>query len=349
MEQLIRRYNCAIEMQRFKSSIFVGLLAALAGCAPGAPPRTAAERQAVAGAVLPTFSVPAPDASGLVFVAYGDMRFTDPASSMLSQPIARRALIAKIASERPAAILINGDIPLRAVSEDYHVYHEETGLWRERGLRVFPALGNHEFAGCVEAACLQLWWDEFPALRGRRWYSVAIGGEVLCIALDSDAPLLPASEQRTWLEAQLAGRDPRVKFVLIIMHHPPVSDVQTVKHVDHNPRANELSLAQYLRGAARPPGPRFLVIAGHIHNYERIEGDGVLYLVSGGGGAAPYEVDRTQSDLYRESGSRPNYHYIRLELRNGRLSGEMIRLSDYAAAEPHEWDIMDRFELNPPP
>ena len=71
--------------------------------------------------------------------------------------------------------------------------------------------------------------------------------------------------------------------------------------------------------------------------------------VGGGGGAAPYEVDRTQSVLYRESGSRPNYHYIRLELRNGRLSGEMIRLSDYAAAEPHEWDIMDRFELNPPP
>jgi len=46
----------------------------------------------------------------------------------------------------------------------------------------------------------------------------------------------------------------------------------------------------------RPRGQltRFLVSAGHIHNYERSVVDGVTYLVSGGGGAPAYFVERTE-------------------------------------------------------
>lgn len=328
-------------------TVYAACVALLAGCAARAPmggPST------LGGRLPPTFSVPAAQLRvPLVLVAYGDMRFTDPGASQVSQPVARRALVAKVAAERPDAVLINGDVPLRAVADDYRVFHQETAAWRDRGLRVFPALGNHEFAQCEEAACLDLWWTEFPALRGRRWYSVGLGGQVLCVVLDSDASLLPGSAQRTWLEAQVAGREPAVRFVIIIMHHPPLADVQTAKHADHNPRANEASLAEYLGRVARATATRFLVVAGHIHNYERLQRAGVTYLVSGGGGAAPYEVDRGPEDLYRQSGQAPNYHYIRLELRDGRLSGEMIRLADYAAAEPHEWDVVDRFEISPRP
>lgn len=322
-------------------------VALLAGCAAQSPQSGV---RAAAGAVPPTFSVPdAQLAQPLVLVAYGDMRFTDPSASLVSQPHARRALVAKIAAEKPAAVLINGDVPLRAVAEDYRVFHQETTAWRELGLRVYPALGNHEFAQCEESACLNLWWNEFPALRGRRWYSVGLGARVLCIALDSDTSLLPGSEQRSWLESQVAGRGADVRFVVIVMHHPPLADVQTVKHADHNPRANESALAEYLGAAARTQSTRFLVIAGHIHNYERFERGGVTYLVSGGGGAAPYEVDRGPDDLYRQTGPAPNYHYIRLQLGDVSLAGEMIRLSDYAAAQPHQWDVMDRFEIIPRP
>ena len=102
-------------------------------------------------------------------------------------------------------MLINGDVPLRGIAADYGLLHRETAAWRELGLRVYPALGNHEFAQCEEWVCLDLWWGEFPALRGHRWYSVRLGTQVLCIALDSDASLLPGSEQRTWLEGQVAG------------------------------------------------------------------------------------------------------------------------------------------------
>jgi hypothetical protein len=296
-----------------------------------------------------TFKVPdaeLPDP--LVLVAYGDMRFTNPAETRATNPGARQALIAKIAAENPAAIFINGDIPWHGVDLDYAVFRKETRPWRKRHLRIFPALGNHEFFACQEWACLERWWGAFPELRGRRWYSVAIGTQVVGIALDSDASLLPGSEQRVWLENQVAGLQAQARLVLIVMHHPPVADVQSTKETDHNPRPNEVSLAEYLKTAAPQSAARFVVSAGHIHNYERFAENDVVYLVSGGGGAMPYDVDRAPSDLY-QSTDFPNYHYVRFELHGDRVVGEMIRLNDYEAPKPEQWQVRDRFEITLPP
>ena len=131
------------------------------------------------------------------------------------------------------------------------------------------------------------------------------------------------------------------------VYHPPVADVQTDKHVDHNPRPNERVLADYLAALAPAVHARLLVSAGHIHNYERQEENGVTYLVSGGGGAKPYEVDRTPADLY-QSRDFPNYHYVRIEVGAQRLVAEMVRLADPTAAAPRTWEVRDRFELAAP-
>ncbi len=296
-----------------------------------------------------TFSIPDSELpKPLVLIAYGDTRFTDVRETAASNPTARRALIAKIADERPAALFINGDLPWHGVAADYAEYREETRQWRAQRLRIYPALGNHEFAACWETECLDRWWSEFPQLRGRRWYSVALGSKVLALALDSDAPLLAGSEQRLWLEGELAPLSAKVRLVLIVMHHPPVADVQTDTLSNHDPRPNEQALADYLRTIAPLSRAHMLVIAGHIHNYERFVRDGVDYVVSGGGGAAPYEVDRTPADLYQDT-DFPNYHYLRFELRANTLAGAMIRYAQGAGAEPGQWQIKDRFELTLPP
>jgi hypothetical protein len=167
---------------------------------------------------------------------------------------------------------------------------------------------------------------------------------VVGIALDSDASLLPGSEQQTWLQSQVTALDPAVRVVLIVMHHPPVADVQTVKLVDHNARPNEQALAAYLKTVAAHSAARFIVSAGHIHNYERLSQDGVTYVVSGGGGATPYDIDRTPADLY-QSTDFPNYHYMRFELRGQVFSGAMIRLEDSTSKNPKRWQTMDRFEI----
>ena len=290
---------------------------------------------------IPDSALPAP----FVLVAYGDMRFTAVTETAASSPTARRALVARIAAENPAAIFINGDLPFHGIAADYDVYRAETQTWRDKHLRVYAALGNHELSACLEPSCLERWWSAFPDLRGLRWYSVAVGSRLIGIALDTDTSLLPDSPQRTWLEGQIAALDPQVRVVLIVMHHPPLTAVQTVKLADHNARPNEQALAAYLQTAAAHSAARFVVIAGHIHNYERFAQEGVTYLVSGGGGAKPREVDRPAADLYQGT-DFPNYHYVRFELRQKTLSGEMIRLQDYAAVSPSHWQTRDRFEIS---
>jgi acid phosphatase type 7 len=292
----------------------------------------------------PTFAINDQDLhSPLTLVAYGDMRFTDPKNVTATNPTARRALVQRVAEEKPDAILLNGDVPWHGGNQkDYEVYRAETQIWRDANLRVFPALGNHEFAECEVPQCLANWWTAFPQFKGRRWYSTRLGSKTWIIALDSDDSLLAGSDQRRWLESQVAALPHEIEFVLITMHHPPVADIQSRLIVDHNPRPNEIALAQFLQTGASATQARFIVAAGHIHNYQRFLQDGVVYLVSGGGGAAPYQIDRTPPDLYQDLGF-PNYHYVKFVLDGETLRGTMFRLADPSAGT---WEAKDRFDVH---
>lgn len=277
-------------------------------------------------------------------LAYGDTRFTDPSNTTATSPLARHALVAKMAEEKPDAILISGDLPYHGgVVNDYKVFRAETERWRSLGLRVLPALGNHEFSQCADADCVEHWWAAFPELRGKRWYGADIGPSIRVLILDTMSPLVPGSEQRVWIEHELGMLPPTVQFVFIVLHHPPVADIQTRMRVDHNPRPNEIALGDYLRDVARTSQARFVVLAGHIHNYERFLEDDVTYIVTGGGGAVPYEVDRTEPDLYQTS-EFPNYHYIKMTIADGALHGQMFRLDEASAPSPH-FTLKDSFDV----
>ena len=293
----------------------------------------------------PTFKVAKRDLSSRVtLIEYGDTRFTDPDNVTDANPSARKLLVAKIASEHPDAVQMSGDVPLAGSRvADYTEFALETKIWRDEKLRIYPALGNHELVGSNKAQDVENWWTVFPELRGMRWYSVALGKRLYLINLDSDVDLTPGSEQRVWLEDQVAKLDKSVEFVIIAMHHPPIADIQTHFQVDHNPRPNEISLRDYLSNVATTSRAKFVVVAGHIHNYERFEKDGVMYFVSGGGGAKPYMVERTPADLYQAE-DFPNFHYIRFVLDGKKLNGTMCRLADPAADTP-VWDAKDTFSI----
>src|SRR6266849_1957651 len=51
-------------------------------------------------------------ATPLTLVSYGDQRFTDPANTRQTDPRIRRWLVNQIGVEHPAAVLMNGDVPL---------------------------------------------------------------------------------------------------------------------------------------------------------------------------------------------------------------------------------------------
>jgi hypothetical protein len=336
-------------------AILAGMICGLAGCQhrvivePAAPVSTAAISIPDSAVHQPpaspaTFSIPQSELhEPLTLVAYGDMRFTDPSNTTATNPVARRALIDRIAAEHPDALFLNGDVPyIGGNPADYAQFHLESSPWRDAGLRVYPALGNHEFKQCAEQVCLENWWAEFPQLQRRRWYSVQLGDRLRAIALDTDAPLVPGSEQMNWLAAQLAALPPPVRFVLIWMHHPVVSDGGGADSHD-DPRPNEIALRDFLKNAVPASAAQFLVVSAHIHNYERFSRDGIAYLVSGGGGAKPTPVTRGPDDLYQDN-DFPNFHYLKLVLEGNRLSGTMFRLDDPAASMAH-WSVKDRFDL----
>jgi hypothetical protein len=292
----------------------------------------------------PAFTIPESQLSSpLTMVAYGDTRFTDPANVTSTNPKVRRWLVEKIASEKPAAIVINGDLPLAGdVANDYVVYRNETKIWRDQDIHVFQTLGNHEFHGEPNQA-LENWWTAFPEMRNRRWYAAQLGARVYILAIDSDAPLTPGSHQEKWIRQQLSTLPSTIDFVLVTMHHPPVADVQTHIEVSHNPRPNEIALRDLFSEMAPQIHARILVSAGHIHNYERNVVNDVTYLVSGGGGAPPYFVERTKDDLY-QSLMFPNYHYMRLTLMKDRLRCEMVKVIDPEADTP-TFQVKDKFDL----
>lgn len=289
----------------------------------------------------PRLEVAVPDpGSPLTFIAYGDTRFTQ--RDGVANAVARRALVARMASERPAAIFVGGDLVYEGGNpEDYATYETETAAWSKAKIPIFAALGNHEFRGCDTdmSPCLVNWWRFAApaAVRSFRWYSVGLGPKVLVLVLDSDSSLKPGSEQRTWFEQQITQAASPVEFVLVVLHYPPVRDPIF-------PRAkDEKEIARYLSSHSRSLQVRLVVVSSHIHNYERFGRDGVTYLVSGGGGAKPVPVLRLFGELSKLDTAQ-NFHYIRFRLEGGVLLGTMVRFDPAQNAET-AWTEPDRFEV----
>ena len=276
-------------------------------------------------------------------IAYGDMRFTDPANLNVTNPKVRRWLVNQIAKEYPDALLLSGDVPYDgSVENDYEIYYAETESWRRKKLRIYPAMGNHELHE-NELREPRNWWHAFPDLNGRRWYSVQFG-DTYIITLDSNLSLIKGSRQHTWLVDQLTHLPESTSYVLISLHHPPVADPLADSH-SHDVRPNEHSLAVLLEEQATSSRAAFIVVAGHIHNYERFLQRGVTYIVSGGGGAKPHPVARSAADLY-QSADFPNYHYLKFARNGHGLSAVMIRLRNPEGSDP-SWEIRDTFSVTP--
>lgn len=257
------------------------------------------------------------------FVAYGDIRFLDPTNTKDSDPVKRKQLVAQIAKEKPAFIVLTGDLVATGADRNqWAVYDRETAPLRKAGITIYPSLGNHDLRGDLQTA-LQNYFQRFPYLHESRWYTVR-AGNVLLITLDSSMDQ-PRGEQMQWLNEQLDSIPSDVDFVVFNFHHPPYTHSrEDMPGGGHSERAAEQSLGTMLERRQPNTRARFLVFSGHVHNYERYEHSGVTYVVTGGGGATPYEVPRESGDAYTDPG--PTYHYNVVSVDRGKLSLRMMKL-----------------------
>ncbi|WP_018466580.1 metallophosphoesterase family protein [Calidithermus timidus] len=128
-------------------------------------------------------------------------------------------------------------------------------------VRIYPAFGNHDVPAL--GAQLKLFGVERP------YYSFRLGAlEVFVVYSEGFDPA-----QRSWLEAAL--RASRAPWKVLALHRPLYS-------------SGLHGGSRSLRSALEPLLLRYgvrLVLAGHDHDYERLEARGITHVVCGGGGA----------------------------------------------------------------
>ncbi len=274
------------------------------------------------------------------FVAYGDIRFADPGDHGASDFARRDALIEKIADEKPAFILISGDLVVSGDEKNWRFWDKETQVWRDKKIPVLPTFGNHDVRG--GDAALANYFQRFPDLRQSRYYT-ARAGNVLIVTLDSTGDGVQG-QQLSWLKQQLDAIPADVDFVFFNFHHPPYTRSHDMPNGGHSARAAEQELARLFESKQANTRARFIVFSGHVHNYERYEHGGVEYIVSGGGGAKPYEIPRQPGDHYTDSG--PTYHYCSIDVDKGKLSFSMYKL-EMDGGKP-KFTKRDSFDLAAP-
>jgi len=258
------------------------------------------------------------------FIAYGDTRFHDPRDANAANPLVRVALVQAIAGANPAFVCMTGDIVYNGNdADDWKMWDNETSIWRDKKITVYPSLGNHDLHGDPKVA-LGNYFERFPALKDSRYYSVRAANTLLLV-LDSSLDET-SGPQGNWLTAKLDHVPADVDFVFLMLHHPPYTSSSDDKRFGggHSVRTPEQALAKLLEERQTHAAYRIVVFSGHVHNYERHEHGGVTYFVSGGGAAHAYPIDRAPSDPFQSK--EVNYHYLLVQVDQKQLTITMNRL-----------------------
>lgn len=228
------------------------------------------------------FTGPAPvsDSPSLAFIAFGDSG---------SGSAEQEALADLMVWERVDLAIHTGDVAYPCGSaERYSAYFSQ--IYDSRlAARVYPSPGNHDYQ--CDGLDSYLEFFSLP-----RYYSFDAGG-VHFVSLDSNRI---DAEQTEWLEADLSAAGPEIRVVFF--HHPPFSSGSV--H-GGNGTVEERFVPLFERYGVD------LVFSGHEHNYERLEVDGITYIVTGGGGKSVYQFGPP------DPGSRArlaDYHYVRVAI-----------------------------------
>ncbi|MBC7169742.1 metallophosphoesterase family protein [Candidatus Bipolaricaulota bacterium] len=195
-----------------------------------------------------------------------------------------------------------------------------------------PVLGNHERNSITYYQSFDL--PPGGGQAAKRWWALEFG-DVIVVGLDTNVTRPQEfHDQIAFLRERMAGP---FAHRFVVFHHPVFSSDAT-----YGPGTEGLQLLWH---------PVFvdlgvdIVFTGHAHNYERIERDGVTYLVVGGGGAVlrPLAAERVAGS---QVGDDDHYFYVRVRTDRGGIHVEAVavaRLADGAVVPAT--GVLDRFTL----
>lgn len=275
-----------------------------------------------------TFSTPPrdDDAADFHFLVYGDNRTDDAA----------HASVVRAMTAAPSEFLVHtGDLVGNGGKpEHWQTFFDiEAPLLGSRPF--FSAVGNHELVDKSGVAYATYFAERVPP-RAEELARTVRWGSARFFFLNGMVSFT-SSFQRSWLEKALSEADaePGLRWRIVVAHHGPWS---SGPH-GGNDRMLEGKVPELMRAHHVD-----IVFSGHDHLYERGVGDGLPFVVSGGGGAPVYEIKQRVSQSRRAESVR---HFVdvavsdaSLRLTATRVDGTIIErcgLSKVAGAGA-DWD-----------
>lgn len=181
---------------------------------------------------------------------------------------------------------------------------------------LWPAIGNHEATrphDDVTQIEQSHYFSLFELPGNERWYRVDYH-LITLLVVDSNSSLAPDKPQYQWLRTQL--RSPRNRFTLVALHHAPHTSGPHARLLpDGTPEEWPIDEGRRFLVPLFEMYDVDIVLCGHDHLYERSEKDGVVYIVTGGGGAPLYKINSTPNPFQRAALAA--HHYTTLDIDAG--------------------------------
>jgi hypothetical protein len=198
-----------------------------------------------------------------------------------------------------------------------------------------PVLGNHEKNNSSYYKAFEL--PPGGGTQGKRWWALH-WGDVVIVGLDTNVTRADRIRaQQAWAEEHLSGPEPH-KFV--IFHHPIFSsDAYHGSGYSYDVIYHPIFVETGVD----------IVFNGHAHNYERIEKDGVTYLVLGGGGAVPRALAETHVEDSVIAVEGHNFYTCVTASADGiDVVVPAVAIADDETFDPVDGKILDRFTVAEP-
>lgn len=235
-----------------------------------------------------SFTTPPNGAGAFNFVVYGDTRTRHDVHRQVIGEVLKHGV--------PDFVVHTGDLVA-----DGH----DTSLWPVffdiekdllRQAAFFPSLGNHERNAHEFYEYLQASQPYYSFDWGTAHFSV-INSDIANVSASEAARQSFWAEQTRWLEEDLQTHQ-TAEYRFVVAHHPPYTAVE--RRQGDNPQMTALV----------PMMEKYHVSAGffgHDHNYQHYLKNGVHYVITGGGGAPLYDVNKPPAGITVKTASIENF------------------------------------------
>jgi acid phosphatase type 7 len=276
-----------------KITVFVLLILILTGTAYAAQEQLIQQKLAALEKIQGKFS----------FIVVGDNRTGDDIY---------KKIVSLMMERKPDFIVNDGDVISKPGDKKQWANFWE--MSKPITVPYFIAVGNHEVHPKVPLS--EKVYKEQVDLPGNELYYSFTAGNSLCIVLDSNLDGQErkiTGEQFKWLEGILAQSGQKHKFVFL--HHPLYTDLGKGHHsqdsIDKYPEDRDRLQALFAKYKVDA------VFAGHEHYYEKRTVNGILHIITGGGGAPMYDKE--------EYGGF--YHFVVVTVDGDKVSAEVVDIN----------------------